>query len=138
MKKGVRSKADLTQGTVFDPNCPVRDVLSHIATRWGVLIVAALNEGPRRYFELKARIGGISEKMLAQTLRLLTRDGIVERDVEPSSPPKVTYTLTALGRELANPLHQLLERIQACNQDVTAAQLAYDHAPLYTESQVPQ
>jgi DNA-binding HxlR family transcriptional regulator len=126
VKKASDSGAVPAPGTVFDSDCPVRDILSHIATRWGVLIVAALREGPLRFFELHARVGGISEKMLTQTLRVLVRDGLVERTVEPTSPPKVSYALTEVGLDLVGPLHQLIERIQARADDIVTAQRAHD------------
>ncbi|MDI3422095.1 winged helix-turn-helix transcriptional regulator [Streptomyces luteolus] len=115
-----------TDGTVFDSDCPVRDILSHIATRWGLLILAALGERPLRFFELANRVGGISDKMLAQTLRLLTRDGLISRTVEPTNPPRVTYALTELGQDISAPMRRLMERIQARTPDVLAAQQAHD------------
>ncbi|MEY9847301.1 winged helix-turn-helix transcriptional regulator [Streptacidiphilus sp. MAP5-3] len=113
-------------GDVFDSDCPVRTVLSHVAGRWGVLVLAALEGGPLRFFELNARIGGISDKMLTQTLRTLVRDGLVSRTVQPSSPPKVSYQLTLVGEDLTEPLLQLLDRIRERTADVIAAQQSHD------------
>lgn len=89
----------------FEEDCPSRVVLNHVASRWGVLILTSLHGGPMRFHELRDGIGGISEKMLAQNLRLLARDGLVERSVEASTPPRVSYALTPLGRELSSADH---------------------------------
>ncbi|HEX3731573.1 MAG TPA: helix-turn-helix domain-containing protein [Mycobacteriales bacterium] len=104
----------------------MRTVLGHVAGRWGVLVLAALDGGPLRFFELHARIGGISDKMLSQTLRTLVRDGLVLRTVEPASPPKVSYALTLIGEDLNAPLLRLLDRIRERTADVLAAQQLHD------------
>ncbi|MFW5416449.1 helix-turn-helix transcriptional regulator [Nocardiopsis sp. CNT-189] len=113
-------------GTVFDPDCPARTVLDHVTGRWGVLILRTLTGGPVRFAGLRDRIGGISEKMLSQTLRTLARDGLVERTVEPTAPPQVSYSLTALGAELTEPLGELVDWIARRAPEVVAAQEAYD------------
>ncbi|WP_017594957.1 winged helix-turn-helix transcriptional regulator [Nocardiopsis potens] len=113
-------------GTVFDPDCPARIVLDHVTGRWGVLILRTLAGGPVRFAGLRDRIGGISEKMLSQTLRTLARDGLVERTVEPTTPPQVSYSLTALGAELTEPLGGLVDWIARRAPEVIAAQEAYD------------
>src|SRR5690606_1052010 len=115
-----------TAGTVFDPDCPARTVLDHVTSRWGVLILRTLAGGPVRFAGLRDRIGGISEKMLSQTLRTLARDGLVERTVEPTSPPQVSYALTALGTELTGPLGELVDWIARRAPEVVAAQDAHD------------
>ncbi|MGZ4660910.1 MAG: winged helix-turn-helix transcriptional regulator [Arthrobacter sp.] len=88
-------------GGVFPAGCPSRTVLDHITSKWGVLILVALSEGPQRWSELRRRAEGISEKMLAQTLKTLERDGFIHREAQPVIPPRVDYSLTARGRELA-------------------------------------
>lgn len=96
----------------WDPyrqDCPSRRLLDRIGDRWTVLIVGALDPGPQRFGALAARVGGISQKMLAQTLRSLERDGFVTRTVYPEIPPRVEYELTALGRSLQVPLRALEE-----------------------------
>jgi DNA-binding HxlR family transcriptional regulator len=96
----------------WDPyrqDCPSRRLLDRIGDRWTVLIVGALDPGPQRFGALAARVGGISQKMLAQTLRSLERDGFVTRTVYPEIPPRVEYELTALGRSLQAPLRALEE-----------------------------
>ncbi|MDR6986760.1 DNA-binding HxlR family transcriptional regulator [Paenarthrobacter nitroguajacolicus] len=86
---------------VFPAGCPSRTVLDHITSKWGVLILLSLSEGEQRWSELRRRADGISEKMLAQTLKTLEKDGLVRRDAQPVIPPRVDYSLTDRGRELA-------------------------------------
>jgi DNA-binding HxlR family transcriptional regulator len=76
-------------------------VLDHVTSKWGVLLLVALSEGPQRWSELRRRAEGISEKMLAQTLKTLEADGFVRRDAQPVIPPRVDYSLTGRGKELA-------------------------------------
>ena len=96
-----------TRASVLKPQCPSRIVLDRIADKWTALIIQVLANGTRRYAALQREIGGISQKMLTQTLRSLERDGLVLRKVHPVVPPKVEYSLTRLGRTLIDPLHAL-------------------------------
>lgn len=80
--------------------CPSRQLLARISDKWVVLVLCALEDGPLRYSELAAKLAGVSQKMLTQTLRALERDGLVERTVTPSVPVRVDYELTALGQEI--------------------------------------
>ncbi|MBT2531058.1 helix-turn-helix transcriptional regulator [Arthrobacter sp. ISL-48] len=91
---------DLADG-VFPAGCPSRTVLDHITSKWGVLVLVALTEGEHRWSELRRRADGISEKMLAQTLKTLERDGLVLRKSQPVIPPRVDYSLTDRGQELS-------------------------------------
>ncbi|WP_280444737.1 winged helix-turn-helix transcriptional regulator [Nocardia brasiliensis] len=84
-----------------------------MTSRWGVLILAALRDQPLRFYVLRDRIDGISEKMLSQNLRTFTDYGFTERIVEPTIPPRVTYALTPMGAELAEQLHNLLTWVGA-------------------------
>jgi len=118
----------------WDPyrlDCPSRRLLDRIGDRWTVLIVGALDPGPQRFSALAARVGGISQKMLTQTLRSLERDGFVTRTVYPEIPPRVEYELTALGRSLQGPLRALEEWAVANMSEVVDREDAYDrdHAP---------
>lgn len=81
-------------------NCPSRDMLDLIGDRWSLLIMLVVGQGTHRNGELKRRVGGISQKMLTQTLRQMERDGLVERTVHPVIPPRVDYRLTDLGLSL--------------------------------------
>lgn len=128
MVVGSQAGRDAWQGMrdAFNSECPAREVLEHITSRWGVLILAALGDGARRFSELHATIGGISEKMLSQTLRTLVRDGLVARTVEPARPPRVSYELTQLGRGLTESLQQFLGWIRQHTAEVVAAQGRHD------------
>ncbi|MBU2667362.1 helix-turn-helix transcriptional regulator [Actinoplanes bogorensis] len=98
------------RGDLFDPACPTRRLLDRVGSKWVAMIVKVLAEsGELGFAELRRRVPGISQKMLAQTLRSLTDDGLVHRRVEPSVPPRVYYRLTPLGRTLDEPLAALRE-----------------------------
>lgn len=92
---------------VLDPRCPSRLVLDRIADKWTALIIQVLAGGTKRYAVLQREIGGISQKMLTQTLRSLERDGLVQRKVYPEVPPRVEYALSKLGRTLIEPLQAI-------------------------------
>jgi DNA-binding HxlR family transcriptional regulator len=96
-----------TRASVLKPQCPSRIVLDRIADKWTALIIQVLANGTRRYAALQREIGGISQKVLTQTLRSLERDGLVLRKAYPVTPPKVEYSLTRFGRTLIDPLHAL-------------------------------
>lgn len=96
---------------ILPSECPSRTVLDHITSKWGVLILSALSEKPRRWGELHRVVEGVSEKMLAQTLRVLEADGFVLRDAHPVIPPRVDYSLTERGVELADRLRPLMQWI---------------------------
>ena len=100
-------------GNLHSANCPTRSVLDHVGSRWGALILYLLHDKTHRFSELANRIGGVSEKMLAQTLHALEGDGLVLRTVYPSKPPKVEYTLTPLGMDLAEHVRGLALWIEA-------------------------
>jgi DNA-binding HxlR family transcriptional regulator len=89
--------------------CPVRDVLDCIGDRWSLLVLLGLSQGPLRFTALKRAIGNISQRMLAQTLRALERDGYLSRKVFPTIPPQVEYRLTPLGSSLLERLEPLVE-----------------------------
>src|SRR4051812_32354698 len=93
--------------SVLDEKCGAQRVLERIATKWTALVIHVLARGTRRYSELQREVGGISQKMLTQTLRGLERDGLVERTVYPVVPPRVEYALTPLGQTLVEPLGSL-------------------------------
>lgn len=115
--------------SVWDPyerGCPSRLLLDRIGDRWTVLLVGALADGPRRFGELARAVDGISQKMLTQTLRSLERDGLVDRTVHPTVPPRVDYELTALGRSLTEPLAALSRWAVAHMDAVVDARDLYD------------
>ncbi|MBK0124481.1 helix-turn-helix transcriptional regulator [Pantoea sp. S61] len=88
------------RGELLNVNCPSRDVLKRITSRWSVLVLLALREETLRFSELRRKIGGVSERMLAQTLRYMEEDGFIERIAYEVVPPHVEYHLTPLGREV--------------------------------------
>ncbi|KPI30886.1 transcriptional regulator, HxlR family [Actinobacteria bacterium OV450] len=96
---------------VFHTDCPARDMVDHVTSRWGIWVLISLRNNDLRFFELRESIQGISEKMLAQTLRALVQDDLVWRTVEPTTPPQVTYGLTEFGRNVSEPLVELFDRI---------------------------
>ena len=93
---------------VFPAGCPSRVLLDHVTSKWGVLVLVSLTNGPKRWSELRRRAQGVSEKMLAQTLKTLEADGFVNREAQPVIPPRVDYSLTERGRELAQVLVPLV------------------------------
>ncbi|MFF3451785.1 winged helix-turn-helix transcriptional regulator [Streptomyces sp. NPDC002667] len=111
---------------VFARGCPSRGTLEHVTGRWGSLTLGALYDGTFRFNELRRRVDGVSEKMLSQTLHALERDGLVDRDARPTNPPRVDYTLTPLGREVAGRLLALIGFVEGRMDDVLAARGRYD------------
>lgn len=114
-----------TRGDLFDPACATRKLLDRVGSKWVVMVVTVLSaaatgdDGPEvRFAELRRRMPGVSQKMLAQTLRDLVADGLVARRVEPTVPPAVHYALTPLGRSLAVPLAGLKEWAEAHMREV--------------------
>ncbi|MFD7165410.1 winged helix-turn-helix transcriptional regulator [Streptomyces violascens] len=96
---------------VFHTDCPARHVVDHVTSKWGIWVLISLRSNDFRFYELRDSIQGISEKMLAQTLRSLVNDGLVWRAVEPTTPPQVTYGLTEFGQDVGEPLSDLFGRI---------------------------
>lgn len=111
---------------VMAPACPSRTVLRHLTDRWTPLIVANLEPGPLRFGQLREAVGGITAKVLTQTLRSMERDGLVTREVTPSMPPQVTYELTALGHTLTDPILALRDWVNNHAGEVLAAREIYD------------
>lgn len=106
--------------------CPTRQVLNCISDKWAVLVVGCLLERNRRTGEIRREIEGISQKMLTQTLRALERDGLVRREVFPSVPPRVDYSLTQLGQSLGQIVDQLRHWSERNIEEVLKSQERYD------------
>jgi DNA-binding HxlR family transcriptional regulator len=102
----------LQRGDLMAAACPSREVLKHVTSRWGVLVLLALQGGTHRFSELRRAIGGVSERMLAQTLQWLEGDGLVDRVAYEVVPPHVEYSLTPLGREAAERVRALADWIE--------------------------
>ncbi|WP_455425960.1 winged helix-turn-helix transcriptional regulator [Dryocola sp. LX212] len=111
----------MRSGNLFAEKCPSRDVLKHVTSRWGVLILVALQGGTHRFSDLRRKMGGVSEKMLAQTLQWLEADGFVNRKSYPVVPPHVEYSLTPLGEEVAEKVAALADWIEGNLPQVMAS-----------------
>ncbi|MBP8278219.1 MAG: helix-turn-helix transcriptional regulator [Propionivibrio sp.] len=105
------SRGDV-RGDLFAEACPSREILKHVTSRWGVLLLVALLAGTHRFSDLRRKIGGVSEKMLAQTLQWLEADGFVLRVSYPVVPPHVEYSLTPLGKEVALRVRDLADWVE--------------------------
>jgi DNA-binding HxlR family transcriptional regulator len=119
------------RGDLFDPACPTRQLLDRLGGKWTSMAVTVLGDeypGEVRFAELKRRMPGISQKMLAQTLRSLERDSLVERRVEPTAPPRVHYRLTDLGQSLTEPIAGLRNWAEQHMARIDDAGLAWDAA----------
>lgn len=102
----------MRRGELFSVACPSRDVLKHVTSRWGVLVLVALRSGTHRFSDLRRKVGGVSEKMLAQTLQGLEGDGFVLRKSFAVVPPHVEYSLTPLGMEVGQRVEALADWIE--------------------------
>jgi DNA-binding HxlR family transcriptional regulator len=101
---------------MFHPACPSSIMPIRIGDKWSAMIIICLEQGPRRFSELRVPIRGATPKVLTQTLRALERDGMITRTVYAEVPPRVEYELTPLGRTL-------LDLIAACRR------WAHEHLP---------
>jgi DNA-binding HxlR family transcriptional regulator len=104
----------------------VRQILNRVGDKWSILVIAMLDQGTRRFTELRREVEGISQRMLALTLRQLERDGLVERTVYPVVPPKVEYALTDLGSTLLESVRGLVSWAMEHRGQVAAARVEYD------------
>jgi len=106
--------------------CPVRDVIDHLGDKWSTLLLIALANGPLRFGALRRTVPDISQRMLTQTLRDLQRDGLIGRQVFPTKPPSVEYSLSALGRSLLEPLAMLVGWAERNHDQIRAARSLFD------------
>lgn len=111
---------------VFAKDCTSRETMEHVTGRWGTLAMVALLDGTTRFNALRRRVDGISEKMLSQTLQALERDGLVLREARPTIPPHVEYSLTPVGRQVADKLLELVELLESRMSSVMDARMEYD------------
>jgi DNA-binding HxlR family transcriptional regulator len=109
-------------------DCAVRGVLDRIGDKWSYLLILNLADGPRRFGKLRADIDDISQRMLTETLRSLQRDGLVEREVFPTTPPSVEYRLSPLGRSLLAPMRALVRWADDKKAAILKSHDAYDRA----------
>ena len=123
LPEAVPSLSDkLRRGDVLASACPSRAVLRHLTSQWGVLVLIVLEEGTFRFSTLRRRIDGVSERMLAQTLKALEGDGLVRRMSFDTVPPHVEYSLTDLGREAARRVKDLADWVEASLPAILSAQ----------------
>jgi DNA-binding HxlR family transcriptional regulator len=113
---------------IYDDRCPTRDVLSRLADKWALLVLGCLERGPHRFNNLRRSIRGITQKMLTQTLRKLERDGLVSREIFPTVPVTVEYSLSPLGKTLTQTVSLLTLWVEDNMDAMSAAQTAYDTA----------
>ncbi|MFD1803254.1 winged helix-turn-helix transcriptional regulator [Mixta tenebrionis] len=115
MKKNSQPAAGLAlvRGELLNPNCPSRELLKRITSRWTMLVMLALRENTLRFSEIRRAIGGISERMLAQTLRYMEEDGLLIRKAYEVVPPHVEYRLTPLGREASKHVLALTDWLES-------------------------
>ncbi|MFD0852991.1 winged helix-turn-helix transcriptional regulator, partial [Actinomadura adrarensis] len=105
-------------------DCEVRQILDRVADKWSLLVIALLDECSMRFTELRREVDGISQRMLARTLRHLERDGLVERTVHPVVPPRVDYALTPLGRSLHSTIKALVDWTERHQAEIASARNA--------------
>jgi DNA-binding HxlR family transcriptional regulator len=117
---------DAQSPNCYAANCPTRLVLDRIADKWTVLILGLLGNGPVRFNRLRREVEGLSQKVLAQTLRKLERDGLVTRTAFPTVPVTVEYALTPLGGTLAMAVEPIRAWAEAKIDEVSRAQQTYD------------
>lgn len=110
----------------MESDCPARLILDLFDNSWLLVIVYTLREGPLRHVQLRQAIGGISQKMLTQTLRRMERMALVERHRYPAAPPRVEYSLTAAGRDLLTPILALGEWVDRHGDTVRSSMYGGD------------
>ncbi len=118
---GVANKAEAS-------NCPIRSVLSNVTGKWRIIIVLALEDGPKRFGAIKRCIGDVTQRVLTENLRGLQRDGYLTRTVDPGPPVAVSYELTPLGQELVANLKPLVFWSSEQMDQVKTARMEYDKA----------
>lgn len=106
--------------------CPTRQVVNRVGDRWSLLVLSALEDGTLRFQALRRTVDGVSQKMLTQTLRGLERDGLVERTIHASVPPRVDYALTPLGASLSGPIAAIRRWAYEHMDEIDAARAGYD------------
>ena len=111
---------------VMSPDCPSRSIMQRMGDKWTPLVFLALESGPRRFSQLRGDIGGVTPKVLTQTLRSLERDGLLTRTIYPEVPPRVEYELTELGASVLGPLEVIREWAQDHAERIIRARNDYD------------
>ena len=123
LRDGVPLSDLLRRGELLSSDCPSREVLKHVTSRWGVLVLMVLLEQTCRFSDLRRKVDGVSEKMLAQTLQWLAADGFVIRTAYDEVPPHVDYRLTPLGEEVARQVTSLADWIEVNLSRILSARM---------------
>jgi len=125
------------EGEVYCATCPSRAIIDQVFDKWSVLILAALDKGPRRFNSIRRSLEGVTQRALTHALRRLERNGLVTRTVVPSSPISVEYSITPLGRSLQEPFHALYLWTLERQPEIEAAQRAFDSRSSPEEGSIP-
>lgn len=120
------SDLDQESSSTGHRSCPVRDVLDRLGDKWSTLMLVTLSQRPQRFNALARAVPDISRRMLTETLRHLERDGLIWREVTPSTPPSVHYGLTPLGTSLMPPLTELIGWAERYQPEIVAARSQFD------------
>ena len=124
-------KSDVPKiGFLKNPKCPSRDIINHVASKWGSLVLIVLLEQKKlRFGEIKKSFGQISDKMLSQTLRDLERDGLLIRKSYQVIPPKVEYSLSDTGKHIAQSVAKFCTQVEKNLHYILISQIDYDRNP---------
>ena len=112
------------RGNVLASACPSRQILQHLTSRWGALVLVSLHSGTKRFSELRRSIDGVSERMLTKTLQELEADGMLIRKSYNTAPPQVDYTLTEFGAQASNKMFELVDWLETNLDGILAKQAA--------------
>ena len=110
------------RGNVLASACPSRQILQHLTSRWGALVLVSLHSGTKRFSELRRAIDGVSERMLTKTLQELEADGMLIRKSYNTVPPQVDYTLTVFGEQASNKMFELVDWLEMNLGNILASQ----------------
>ena len=112
----------IERGNVLASACPSRQILQHLTSRWGALVLVSLHSGTKRFSELRRAIDGVSERMLTKTLQELEADGMLIRKSYNTVPPQVDYTLTEFGSQASNKMFELVDWLEMNLGNILASQ----------------
>ena len=115
-------KKSVERGNVLASACPSRQILQHLTSRWGALVLVSLHSGTKRFSELRRAIDGVSERMLTKTLQELEADGMLIRKSYNTVPPQVDYTLTEFGSQASNKMFELVDWLEMNLGNILASQ----------------
>ena len=120
--KQIKMEKSVESGNVLASACPSRQILQHLTSRWGALVLVSLHSGTKRFSELRRAIDGVSERMLTKTLQELEADGMLIRKSYNTVPPQVDYTLTEFGAQASNKMFELVDWLEMNLGNILASQ----------------